>query len=285
MKNSNLMIGLILAIFFLALFAAGAGLFWPGGDGPYPFTSHRGEQVTIAGVGLYRYDTVSGKAQEQANDVVTLLVGLPLLAISAGLARRGSLRARLLLTGTLGFFLYTYTSMAFLTAYNELFLVYVVLMSLSLLAFILAMMSFDLDTLPLHFSERMPRGFIAGVLFFAGIFLLLAWVGGRILPTFTGATPALENATTMVIQAMDLGLIVPLTFLGGWLLLKRSAWGYLLASVAVLKFLTMGLAVTTMGINMARVGVPVTVIETAIFPALTLVNTIAAGLLLRSVKA
>jgi hypothetical protein len=271
-------------IFVLALLAAGAGLFWPADGAPYAFTSYRGEQVTIAGSGLYRYDTLSVKAQEQANDIVTLAVGLPLLAISAWLSRRGSLRGRLLLTGTLGFFLYTYTSIAFLTAYNELFLVYVALMTLSLLAFVLAMMSFDLDTLPRRFSERLPRRLIAATLFFTGAFLLLAWVGGRILPTFGKANPGLDNTTTMVIQAMDLGLIVPLTFLGGWLLLQRSAWGYLLASVAVMKFLTMGLAVTTMGFNMARVGVPVTIIETVIFPALTLINVIAAAGLLRNIK-
>ena len=42
----------------------------------------------------------------QANDLVMLVLGLPLLALSFWLARRGSLRGRLLLAGTLGFILY-----------------------------------------------------------------------------------------------------------------------------------------------------------------------------------
>ena len=49
---------------------------------------------------------------------MTLAVGLPLLVVAAWLAFRGSLRGQLLLTGTLGFFLYTYMSMCMLTAYN-----------------------------------------------------------------------------------------------------------------------------------------------------------------------
>ena len=90
-------------------------------------------------------------AQMQANDLVTLALGLPLLVISFWLTLRGSLRGRLLLTGTLGFILYTYITMCFGAAYNQLFLVYVAIFSLSLFAFILSMMSFDLETLPAHF--------------------------------------------------------------------------------------------------------------------------------------
>ena len=88
-----------------------AGL-WPGDGAPYPLTNFRGEQVTINARGLYYWDTVSSAAQMQANDLVTLVLGLPLLAVSFWLALRGSLRGRLLLTGTLGFFLYTYMSCA-----------------------------------------------------------------------------------------------------------------------------------------------------------------------------
>jgi hypothetical protein len=159
----------------------------------------------------------------QANDLVTLVLGLPLLAISFWLARRGSPRGRLLLAGTLGFVLYTYITMCFGAAYNALFLVYVALFCLSLAAFILCMMSFDLKTLPTHYSERMPRRGIAGLLFVAAAFLTLAWLV-RIAPTlFQDQIPMLENVTSMFIQAMDLGLIVPLCVLSGVLLLRRSA--------------------------------------------------------------
>jgi hypothetical protein len=146
------------------------------------------------------------------------------------------------------------------------------------------MMSFDLKTLPTHFSEKLPRGWIAGLLFFAAAFLAFAWLG-RIAATFApGNIPALENVTSMFIQAMDLGLIVPLCVLAGILLLRREPWGYLLASVGMMKFLTMGTAVSLMGVNMARVGVPVNMAEMAIFPTITLVNIIMVVVLLRNVN-
>lgn len=275
---------LVILIGLLALLAAGAGLFWQAGSEPHAATSARGEAVIFAGGGLYRFDTVSVAAQEQANDLITLVLGLPLLAVSSWLARRGSLRGQLLLTGTLGFFLYTYVSMSANTAYNELFLVYVALYSLSLFAFILSIRSIDLHGLPQRFDEQLPRRGIAGVLFAAGGFLLLAWLGRIVPPLLQGGTPILENSTTLVIQAMDLGLILPLAYVSGILLLQRKAWGYLLASVSVMKFLTMGAAVSAMGINMARVGVPVSPVELGVFPALTLLNAWMAVLLLRSIR-
>lgn len=285
MKNKsalNILIGLIAV---LALVAVGFGLFYETPGDSYPLTTIRGEEVIINGHGLYAYDTVSSTAQQQANDFITLILGLPLLIISTILANRGSLRARLLLAGTLGFFLYTYMSMSVGTAFNFLFLVYVALFGLSLYALVLTMLTFDLKTLPAQFSDRLPRSWIAGVLFAGGALLTFAWIGGRILPTLMNNTvPALENTTTMFIQAMDLVLIAPLAFISGALLLKRSAWGYLLASVAVMKFLTMGIAVSSMGINMALRGVPEDPVFMGIFILLSLINILMAVLLLKNVR-
>jgi len=285
MKYQSALKWLIPMIGILALFAILMGLFYETPGEPYPITSFRGEEVTINGHGLYYYDTVSSAAQMQGNDIIALILGLPLLVISTVLAFRGSLRGRLLLTGTMGFFLYTYLSMSMLTAYNMLFLVYVVLFTMSLYAFILCMLSFDLADLPRHFSEKLPRGWIAAVLFAVGGFLFLAWIGRVVPELLNSQTPAaLENTTTRVIQALDLSLIVPLAILSGILLLRRSAWGYLLSSVAVLKGLTMALAVSTMAINMALKGVPDSTAIMVPFLVLTAMNMVVAVILLANIK-
>lgn len=274
---------LIPLIFVLALFAALAGV-WPATGTPYPLTTFRGEEVTINARGLYYWDTVSMVAQMQANDLVTLLLGLPLLAISFWLTLRGSLRGRLLLAGTLGFILYTYITMMVGAHYNALFLVYVALFSLSLFAFVLVMMSFDLPALPAHFSEKLPRGWIAGLLFFAAVFLSLAWLG-RIAATFApNAVLALENTTSMFIQVMDLGIVVPVCVLSGVLLLRRRPWGYLLAAVGLVKFMTLGIAVSLMGLNMARVGAPDSAALVGIFAALALAGIVMTSVLFKHIS-
>lgn len=284
MKYSTPLKVLIPFIGLLALFAAGMGLFYQLPGEPYPFTSHRGETVMINGHGLYYYDTVSSAAQQQGNDVVTLFVAIPLLVVATRMAFRGSLRGRLLLTGTLGFFLYTYLSMSMLTMFNALFLVYVALFSLSLYAFILCMMSFDLETLPRHFSGNLPRRWIAALLFLIGGFLTLAWLGKVIPPILQNFPPVLDNTTTFVIQAMDLGLIVPLAVLSGILLLRHSAWGYLLTSIFVLKAITLGLAVSAMVVKMMLAGVPEGAGIAIPFLIITALNLAAAVSLLRNIS-
>jgi len=283
MKNQSALRYMIPLIGVLALVAAGTGLFYDTPGQPYAYTSHRGETVTIRGHSLYFYDTVSSAAQEQGNDLITLVVGLPLLAVSTGLAFRGSLRGQLLLTGTLGFFLYTYMSMSMLTSFNALFLVYVALFGLSLYAFILSMLSFDLKRLPERFSPRLPRRLIAGLLLALGGFLALAWVGRIAADLAPGGVAALDNTTTLVIQAMDLALILPAGMVAGVLLLRRNAWGYLLSAVLVMKLITMGLAVSTMAVFMTLAGTPDSLAISVPFIVVTLVNLVLAGLLLKSV--
>lgn len=285
MKVSQTLVALVAIIAVLALIAAGTGVFWQGEGNSYPFTSLRGETVMIQGRGLYRHDTVSGAAQVVAGDVVTLALGIPLLVISLLLYRRGSLRGAMLLAGTLGYFLYTYASIAFMAAFNPLFLIYVALFSSSLFAFILSLMSIDVAALPVRFSPRLPRRAISALLFAMSGFLLLAWTG-RIVPALLRRTPpfGLESYSTLVIQVLDLGLIVPLGLLAGVLLLRKSPFGYLLAAVALLKGVTMGAAVSAMAFGQVLAGVQVSPVELAIFPCLTLANVVMACLLLRHLK-
>jgi hypothetical protein len=285
MKYQSTLKWLIPIVGLLAMIAAGTGLFDQTPGESFPYTNHRGEATMINGQGFYYYDTVSSAAQMQGNDLVTLIVGLPLLAVGTFLSFRGSLRGKLLLTGTLGFFLYTYMSMATLASYNAFFLIYVAIFTLSFYAFILCMMSFDLEALPGAFSEKLPHTWIVALMFLVGTFLLIAWIGRIVPPLLDGSTPLLENTTTLVIQFMDLGLIVPLAFLGGVLLLRRNAWGYLLSSVMLTKGITLGLGVSAMAINMARVGVADSLGIVVPFLAITLLNLIMAFFLLKNVEA
>lgn len=272
-KVSSIPIVLSILIAVLAIIVAGLGVFWQDEGQKSEFLTLRGETVTIQGHGLYQYETVSIAAQAIAQDVVTLLIGIPLLVISMILYKKRSLQGKLLLSGTLAYFLYTYASFAFGAAYNILFLVYVSLFSLSLFAFIFTLMEIDVPTLPKHFASGLPRRTIAIFLFVVGSFLLLAWLG-RIVPALLAnqPPPGLESYTTLIIQALDLGLVMPIAFLSGILLWKKSAWGYLLSSIVLIKGVTLALAVSAMAVNMILAGVKVSVGELIMFPSIAIIS-------------
>jgi hypothetical protein len=271
MKTSKLLVWLVALIALLAFVATGLGVLWQGSGQHLDFITLRGQTVALQGDGLYKFDSVTNASQLIAQDVVTLVMGLPLLVIGLILYRKNQLRGKFLLCGTLAYFLYTYTSYVMLVTYNTLFLVYVALFSLSLFAFILSLREMEVAALPGHFSGNLPRKSIAAFLFLLSSFLLLAWLG-RIVPSLLDDTPpvGLESSTTLVIQALDLGVIAPLGYLAGFLLLKRQAWGYLLSSVVLFMGFTMGTTICAMIASQVMAGIEIAPVEAILFAALAL---------------
>jgi hypothetical protein len=146
------------------------------------------------------------------------------------------------------------------------------------------MCSVDLSSLPQQFSPRLPYRSIAAFLFVVGGFLLLAWTG-RIIPgLFGGPLPVgLDTYTTIFVQVADLGLVMPVAFLSGILLLRRRPIGYLLASVVLVKGFTMMLAIDAMIIGQAVAGVDLNLVEGTIFASLSVVAVSAFVVLLRNI--
>lgn len=262
---------LVILITVLSLIVSIVGVFSHQGNGSYEFKSIYGETIKIYGRGIYHNDSIAVAAQGIAQDIVTMVLAIPLLIIALYFSRKELLKGRLLLTGTLGYFLYTYVSYTFLWMYNPLFIVYVALMSLCFFAFTLSMMSFDLKTLSTHFNDSLPVKFLGGFQIFFAIAIGMMWLG-KIAPSLLNNTPpvGLEHYTTLVIQGMDLGFIVPIAILSGILIIKRESFGYLITSVVIMKGITMGTALTAMILGQAYAGVKMSLAEIIIFPVISL---------------
>ena len=113
-----------------------------------------------AGVGffiedLYR-DAPVNAAQAVGQDLITLVVALPVLIVSAVLALHGSMRAHLVWLGALGYLVYTYLSYALAIEFNSLFLVYVALVGLSLYILIGGLATTDFAEIKARFSRETP---------------------------------------------------------------------------------------------------------------------------------
>ncbi len=273
MKRNRSIYVLVGLIALLSIIVSLVGIFSSGGPGNYEFDAITGETVTIYGIGVYAYDSVSVASQGIASDVITLLLGVPLLLIALILWHKHSFRGTLLLTGTLGYFLYTYTSYVFLWMYNPFFILYVILMSSSLFAFIMMMMSMDYVNIKDYFSPKLSIKLFASYQYLIGTFIFILWMG-KIIPTiFEGETPVgLEHYTTLVIQGMDLGIIVPVAFLSATLLIKKKPMGYVITSVVLVKGFTMLLAISGMMINMMIHEVTMELIPTIMFFSLALIS-------------
>jgi len=230
----KLQILLCALIFLLILGATTVGLFYKTQEPPIEHTTVRGQKAVFQGSGLYRYDPVVVVREGVIWDAINLCIGLPLLAVAVILSLGDSLRGRLLLGGLLFYFFYVYLMYATMMAFNPLFLVYVGIFALSLVAFFLNLSLIDVAGLPLRFSPRFPRTAFVVFSLLLSVALLLLWIG-RIVPIMiTGRLPEeLAGVATLETQALDLGLIVPLALCSAIGLWRRAAWGYYLTSVAI----------------------------------------------------
>jgi hypothetical protein len=251
---------LVFLIAVSSLTATTFGIFSNQDQGQSEFKSVFGQTISIYGKGLYKNDSVAMASQAIAQDYVTLFLGIPLLLLSFYFAKKGLMKGRMMLTGTLGYFLYTYTSYSFLAMYSKMFLIYDLLMSASFFAFTMMMISFDMGTLQGYFRQQLPVKWIGGFLLFVSFIFAMMWLGKIVPSLLSDAPPAgLEHYTTLVIQALDLGFVIPVGILAGIFLIKRTAFGYLLSSIMIIKDITLITALTMMIILQMIAGIKVSV--------------------------
>jgi len=205
---------------------------------------------------LYQGNSVSLVAQGKGQDLVTAVIAVPAAIIVLVFAVRGSYKAQLALAGLIGYFLYTYASYLFLWKFNNLFLAYAAAFSSSLFAFILLMLRLFRTAPGLRLS-RTPAVYCSVLLFLVAAALLLMWINqvasamqGKPVPIIT------DTDGHPVIQGLDLGVIVPAAILVGVMLLQRSHAGMVWLPVLLVKGLTMGLAIVSMTMYMAKAGTP-----------------------------
>jgi hypothetical protein len=255
MDNKKTITILVYLIAVLATVATSIGIFSGGGPGTSTITSVRGEQITLYGKGVYHHMSAEVAPQGIAQDVVTLFIAIPLLLTSLFLYRKESLLGSVLLTGTLGYFLVTYLFFTMMAMYNQLFLVWVVLLSLCFYAFLIAFKSLDERALAAIIEHRIKIRLSGGFLIFCSVSIALLWLSIVLPPALSGNIPnQVEHYTTLVVQALDLSILLPASFIAGVLLIRKRPFGFKLSAVYYVFLSILMTALTAKVVAMAILG-------------------------------
>lgn len=271
-KNEKLLKNITFIVMVLSVICCIVPLLNLGGIDIKSVVTTHGEEVELYGKGLYAYNSHSAAIQAIAQDMVTLILVIPAFIVALGLRNKGKIVGDFLHTGLLAYMLYTYMSYAFMMYYNSLFLVYVVLMALSFYGFVIGInLLLKKDVIDI-LKEKMPTKGLRIFLVITEIFICLLWMG-RIVPTIGNdkAPEGLENYSTLVIQALDLGVIVPACFAINYMLANKYKIGYVIAPVIIIKAVTLVVAVLTMAVCMKITGEDVAIAEFAVFGLIFLV--------------
>jgi hypothetical protein len=231
---------------------------------------------------VYR-DNALISATFPAQDLVTLVVAVPLLVVGLLSERRGSARGRVVWLGMLFYAVYSYAFYMVGAAFNALFLPYVALASAAGWALVFSLPRLDIGETAAGLSRRGAARLVALVyLGVTAVGLGVLWTALSVGFLATGQVPAPVVASghpTAVVFALDLAVVVPAMTLAAVWLARRETRGWLLAGLLSVwgPVYTLGLLVASLAVRRAEVG---TGDELAVWAALTLLGTGSAALLL-----
>lgn len=178
--------------------------------------------------GLYHEDRWAIAAL-RGNDLVTLVLVVPALAVA--LARsRASNRWRLVWLSGLLYGVYNFAYYAFGTTFNDVFLLHVATLALSIAALVALSAHLDVDTIAARALSPRPPRWIAIYMVLVGGALLTAWGGFSLRFAITGELPhdVMPPSAVHLVYALDMSLLAPAFLAGGVLLWRRRPWGYAL---------------------------------------------------------
>jgi hypothetical protein len=167
----------------------------------------------------------------RGGDLVTLVLAAPLLLGAVILSARGSLRAQVVCLGMLGYAIYNYAYYVFGAEFNDVFLLHIAILSMSIFALALLAPRLDVPRI----AARIRGGAAAR---WVGAFLVLVGLGQGGLWAYLIVRFALTGELLAdipvdgqhLVFALDLALLAPTLVLAGILLFRRTAAGLVMGS-------------------------------------------------------
>ena len=172
-----------------------------------------------------------------ANDLVTLIIALPLLLGVVVFKMKGSERSHLIWLGMIDFIIYNFAFYLFGAAFNWFFPIYVALFTLGIFTLIFGMIETDIERVKCRISYRSYKS-VSVYMFFWAIILGVAWIGQWANFVFTDTLPQIivqTGGANNLVAALDLSLVVPIVLLSGIWLWQYRPWGYVLAVMSNVK--------------------------------------------------
>jgi hypothetical protein len=208
--------------------------------------------------GLFLPSTYSAETRHHAvqyagNDAGNLFLIMPILAIVAIMALRGSAVGRLVWMGTLVYLVYDFLGYAFATQFNVMFLAYCTVLGFSFFVLVGGFLSMPILEVAHSYGPRTPTRTIASLLLLMGLGIILHWTSAIIPAVFAGRMPQNvrdSGLATAPVAVLDLAFGAPACLIVAVLLFRRNPLGILLGPIMLTFLALSGLVLAPIGIAM-----------------------------------
>lgn len=220
---------------------------------------------------FYARDVASIGASTSGQDLFNLVIVLPIFLISAVLMLRHAKWALPVWLGCLAYILYDYLILAFGIYFNNMFLVYVALVGLTVYTLILAIPHIDARSIRDTMAGQASTHVLQGLLVFIAVLFSVLWLA-MVIPSLQKGTVPQELADnrllTQPVHIVDLAWIMPGMILCVIAMFRRWHTAYVLAPAFAILTILMAGALGAMTLNVARLGLSTDLTLLAIFGVL-----------------
>ncbi|MFQ6171227.1 hypothetical protein ACK8HX_06435 [Oryzobacter sp. R7] len=170
----------------------------------------------------------------RGNDLVTLVVAAPTLALALGASWRAATAASVTVwVGMLFYGVYNFAYYAFGARFSDVFLLHVAAFSASAAGLVLLGTSIDAPAVARRLASGVRARVVAVFSVLVGLALVAAWGGLSVRFAVTGDLPpedVMPPEAVHLVYALDLGVLAPAFLTAGVLLWRRIPWGAVLTA-------------------------------------------------------
>ena len=203
------------------------------------------------------------------NDVVNLIIGLPLLLISMWLTKKGKLIGLLCWPGALFYMIFVFFPYIIAVPFNVLFLPYLLIFSLGIYTLIGILVNIDSAAIKNQLSSSVPAKISGGILIGLGVLNLIRHTT---LIFSSLMDNKLVSTQELALWVADFAIGNPLLLISGLFLWKKKPFGYVASAGLFVVYALLSLGLIPFFIIQSNLkNIPIDMIAIVIVTALALV--------------
>jgi len=246
--------------------------------------------VSSAGIFIestYARETVFYSAQGIGQDIVNLFMAVPILIIASIFAYRKSKSGILIWSGIIFYLAYSYTIYCFGMHFNNLFILYCLILGLSFYSLVYFVISLLQENVSEWFSKKVPTKSTGIFLITIAVLFYFIWLSEIIPAIMSNIIPKsiLESGLLInPVHVLDLAICLPALLITGVALLKKRTIGFLMAPTMMIFCIFMSIAIASMVLVMKSKGLESNLVLFSVFGIITLISSFFGIKFLKSLK-
>jgi hypothetical protein len=225
----------------------------------------------------YERDAISMAAQGVGQDIFDLLVVVPLLLISLLYMNRGNRAATFVFSGTVLYILYSFIIYSFGVHFNRLFLLYCLILGLSLYIFVLVIIQSAGMNVQEWVTDKIPLKTTGVYLIIIALLFYLIWLKDVVPAIINNSVPKSVSDYNLLVNPvhiLDLAFALPGLIITAVLLMKKRKLGFVFTPVFLVFIILMALALAAMVVMLKLKGISEDLSVAVIFTILAVISLV-----------